>query len=365
MGDKGETMANQVRTWFSKGVLIVLAVAAAALVAERYFKNHEGDKGIASGNGRIEATEIDVSAKLAGRIKEIFVDEGDFVSAGQIVARMDVDVLEAQLRQAEAQTRQAQSEVAIERSKLAQRESEKAAALAVVAQREAEVNAARKRSDRSRALASKGATSRQEADDDFARAQSYEAAVVAARAQAAASDAAMATARSEIVGAESSVEAAIATCERIRADIADSDLKAPRDGRVQYRVAQPSEVVGAGGKVLNLVDLSDVYMTFFLPTEMAGRVALGSEVRIVLDAAPQYAIPARASFVADVAQFTPKPVETAAEREKLMFRIKAHIPPDLLRAHIMQVKTGLPGMAYVRVDPMVPWPDRLEVRLPK
>ena len=83
-----------------------------------------------------------------------------------------------------------------------------------------------------------------------------------------------------------------ATVERIQADIKDSALKSPREGRVQYRVAQPGEVVGAGGRVLSLVDLSDVYMTFFLPTAVVGRVALGTEVRLVLDAAPQYVIPA-------------------------------------------------------------------------
>ena len=117
--------------------------------------------------------------------------------------------------------------------------------------------------------------------------------------------------------------------------------------------------------MLNLVDLSDVYMTFFLPTAAAGRMAVGTEVRIVLDAAPQYVIPAQVSFVADVAQFTPKTVETAIEREKLMFRVRAQLPPDLLKKYILQVKTGLPGVAYVRRDPNAPWPDRLQVKLPK
>src|SRR5690606_38776417 len=123
--------------------------------------------------------------------------------------------------------------------------------------------------------------------------------------------------------------------------------------------------VAAGGKVLNMIDVSDVYMTFFLPTEAAGRVALGAEVHLVLDAAPQYVIPARATFVADVAQFTPKTVETMEEREKLMFRIKATIDPDLLRKHIRNVKTGLPGMAYVRLDPRVEWPSELQIKLPQ
>lgn len=91
------------------------------------------------------------------------------------------------------------------------------------------------------------------------------------------------------------------------AEIRDSMLKSPRDGRGQYRVAQPGEVVAAGGRVLSLVDLSDVFMTFFRPTAAAGKVALGSEVRLVFDAAPQYVIPARVSFVADVHSSPPRP----------------------------------------------------------
>ena len=82
----------------------------------------------------------------------------------------------------------------------------------------------------------------------------------------------------------------------------------------------------------------------FLPERQAGRVPLGSEVRLVLDAAPQYVIPARVSYVASVAQFTPKTVETASEREKLMFRVKARLDPELLSKHLQQVKTGVPGI---------------------
>nr|WP_223861339.1 HlyD family efflux transporter periplasmic adaptor subunit [Geminicoccus harenae] len=164
--------------------------------------------------------------------------------------------------------------------------------------------------------------------------------------------------------AEAAVDAVRATIERIQADIDDSELKSPRDGRVQYRVAQPGEVLPAGGTVLNLVDLGDVYMTFFLPTEAAGRVTLGTEVHLVLDAAPQYVAPANATFVADVAQSTPKTVETADERQKLMFRVKARIPPELLQKYIQDVKTGLPGMAYIRLDPETEWPDGLQVNVP-
>jgi len=336
-----------------------------AVVVWQKFAREEALKGFASANGRIEAVEIDIAPKTAGRVQEILAREGDFVRAGQVLAMMDAEVLEAQRRQAEAQLKQAKSTVETARNQLAQRESEKAAATAFVRQRETELAVARKRAMRSSLLANEGATSQQEADDDSARVQSADAAVSAARAQVAAANAAIATARSEIVGAQSAVEAAQATVERIEADIKDSTLTSPRDGRVQYRVAQPGEVLSPGGVVLNMVDLSDVYMTFFLPTAQAGRVALGTEARLVLDAAPQYVVPAEVSFVADVAQFTPKTVETAEERQKLMFRIKARIDPGLLRQHLRQVKTGLPGMAYVRLDPRVDWPPELQTRLPQ
>lgn len=319
-------------------------------------------EGIIGGNGRIEAVEIDVSAKSPGRIRDIVADEGQLVKAGQIVAYMDVDVLKAQQAEAQAQLARAINGIQTAESQVAQRLSERAAAMATVRQREAELQAARKRLVRSETLAREGATAMQERDDDQAQVEGAAAAVEAARAQLAAVDAAVATARSQVIGARSDVDAARATIERIQADIRDSDLRAPRAGRVQYRVAQPGEIVAGGGRVLNLVDLYDVYMTFFVPETMAGRIGIGSEVRIVLDTAPDYPIPAKVSFVADVAQFTPKTVETESERQKLMFRVKARIDPDLLRRNIAHVKTGLPGMAYIRIDPQASWPDQLALR---
>ena len=356
-------MNTPARTWLIR-IVWVLTVAVVAALAWFKFRTVEDNPAVVGGNGRIEAVEISIAAKSPGRVTDILVHEGDFVTAGQVVARMDTDVLEAGLRQAGAQLRQTDSAIATAQSQLQQRKAEKAAALAVLAQREAEREIAKKRQARSSLLAREGASSQQEADDDAARATGAAAAVSAVRAQVAATDAAIATARAQVAGAESALDAAKASVERIQVEIADSTLRAPRDGRIQYLVAQPGEVVAGGGRVLNMVDLSDVYVTFFLPTASAGKVALGSAVRIVLDAAPQFVFPAKVSFVADVAQFTPKTVETAAEREKFMFRVRARIPADLLRKHIFQVKTGLPGMAYVKIDPAAAWPARLAVKLP-
>lgn len=351
------------RTWIIRG-LIAAAVLVVALLLWKTLRPSGLPEGIVGGNGRIEATEIDVASKAPGRIRDILADEGDMVKAGQVIAHMDTDVLVAQRTEAEAQLAQAQNTVLVSETQIAQRKSERAAALAVVRQREAELNASRKRFSRSDTLAREGATSMQERDDDLAQTQGAAAAVAAAKAQLAAADVAVTTASSQTIGTRSQVEAARATIQRVDADIADSTLRAPRDGRVQNRIAQPGEVVSAGGRVLNLVDLSDVTMTFFLPATVAGRVGIGSEARIVLDAAPTHPIPARISFVADVAQFTPKTVETQDEREKMMFRVRARIDPALLRRYISLVKTGLPGMAYVRVDPNVAWPANLQLNGP-
>ncbi|MGE5639581.1 MAG: HlyD family secretion protein [Clostridia bacterium] len=329
-------MTERTKAWLRRAAAALVLVLVAVLAWQRY-AGHREEPGVASGNGRIEATQVDVASRNAGRVKEILVAEGDLVAAGQAVVRMDTDVLEASRRQAEAQLEQAKSAIA--------------AARATTAQRSTELALAKTQLSRTAALAEKKFVSPQAVDDAKSRVESAQAALEAARAQTR--------------GQESTAAAAQANIERIQADIDDSVLKSPRDGRIQYRIAQPGEVVGAGGRVLSLLDLSDVYMTFFLPTAAAGRLALGADARIILDAAPQYVIPAKISFVASDAQFTPKTVETASEREKLMFRVRAQIDPDLLRKHVTRVKAGLPGVAYVKLDAAAPWPERLQVKLPQ
>ena len=347
-----------------KPLLISLAaVASLGLAVWTELKPKGLGEGFAQGNGRIEATEIDVATKLAGRLAALFVDEGDFVKPGQILARMDTDTLDAQVAQAQAQVRQAETAILTAKATVAQRESERASSEAIIAQRQAELSAAEKRYKRTASLVQDNAVSHQQRDDDFAARQSALATLASAKAQALSAQASIEAARSQVIEAQANCEAAKAAVQRLQADIADSQLKTDRLARVQYRVSEVGEVLGAGGKVLNLVDLSDVYMTFFLPTNQAGQVAINAEARIVLDAAPQYIIPAKISYVASVAQFTPKTVETENEREKLMFRIKARIDPKLLEQHLNQIKTGLPGTAYVKLRANALWPDSLQANV--
>lgn len=357
-------MDKKYRSWILRiGALIV--IAAVAVPVWRGLRPRGPGPGFVNGNGRIEATEIDITAKTAGRLREVMVEEGEFVGAGQVLAQMDTQTLQAQREEARAQLVQARTAVTTARYYVAQQRSQHEAAVATVSQYQAALRGASQRLQRTSALAAQNLMSRQALDDAQTEQASATAAVATARAQTAAASGAIETAKSQVIGAESAVDAAAAVIARIDAEIDDAALRSPRDGRVQYRIAQPGEVLGSGGKVLNLVDLSDVHMTFFLPETVAGRVALGGEVRIVLDAAPDYVIPATVSFVASTAQFTPKTVETASERQKLMFRVKARIDRELLKKHITYVKTGVPGIAWIKLDPQAQWPADLAIRLPE
>jgi len=176
----------------------------------------------------------------------------------------------------------------------------------------------------------------------------------------AAHDAAVAS----LEAARASILAGQAEVARLKSQIDDSELIAPSRGRIQYKLAQPEEVLDAGGRVFTLLDLSDVYLTIFVPAGVAGPLAIGDEARVILDPVPGYVFPANITFVATEAQFTPKTVETTEEREKLMFRAKLTIDPALRGRYENQVKTGLRGVGFVRTDPHAPWPDNLTVKLP-
>ena len=172
------------------------ALALVAAVALGYYawsalRNHGPNEGLASGNGRIEATEVDVATRLAGRVEDILVREGDFVSAGQPLARMQIDSLQAQRDEALARYQQALQAVAGAEAQVALRDSDHQAAQALVVQRESELDAAQRRLVRSETLAREGASSGQELDDDRAKARSAQAAVVATKAQVAAARAAI------------------------------------------------------------------------------------------------------------------------------------------------------------------------------
>jgi HlyD family secretion protein len=313
-------------------ILVAIVAIGGGIAAWVILSRPKLPAGFASGNGRLEATEYYISTKYPGRIKDVLFNEGDTVEAGQVVARMDTTALEAQLREAEAQIKVAQDNQHV--------------ALAQQAVKQASYNYNEKQDERSKELVPQGAVSQQEAEIDHAK-------MLASQAELAGS-------KVQVTQTLSGIDAAKAAADRLRAEIQDSVLVSPIRGRIETRLSLPGEVLPAGGRVYSVVDLSDVYMYVYLPEKVTGKVPLGSEARIVLDAADQYPIRTYVSFVSPMAQFTPKTVETEEERHNLTFRVKLQLDKTRLREWEPLVKVGLPGMGYVRFNTNAPWPKTLE-----
>ena len=318
-------------------LFIILIVCAIALYfIYNYLQVPQLPKEFAVGNGRLETTQVDISSKLSGRLLNINVDEGDTVEKDQLLATLDTKQLDSKLQEALAYVEQAKQN--------------KNYALAIVTQRESELNLANNNYIRSKTLYKNKSIPLVELQRDETAYQTAIAALTASKAQ--------------VISANAAINAALAQVETIQVQIDESKLYSPIKGRVLYKIAQNGEIISNGGRVLVVLDLMNTYMTIFLPTSQAGLVNIGSQARIVLDALPNVSIPATVTFVSPQAQFTPKEIETQTEREKLMFRIKVKIDSKLLEKYFDKIKTGLPGIAYVRLNSNTPWPASLN-KLPK
>jgi HlyD family secretion protein len=325
-----------------KGTLIALAAAVLLILGGGLaylviLQDRNGlPEGFVQGNGRLEAEQVEIAPKIAGRVDQVLAAEGSLVEKGAVLVEMDTDELKAALDRAKA-------EVALARQT-------KAEAEAVVLQRQSELRLAKHELERARTLLVSEHISQAIFDERETAVHVAEAVLGAAKAR--------------VATGESQISAAEAEARRIATQISDSKLFAPQPGRVLYRLAEPGEVVQAGGPILTLLSLENVYMDVFLPAREAGLLPIGAEARIVLDVLPDYAIPAAVTFVSPEAQFTPKQVETLEEREKLVFRVRVRIPPDLVAGRIQHVKTGLRGIAVVRVNGNADWPEALDRRIP-
>jgi len=293
--------------------------------------------GIEKANGNIEATQVDVASKYPGRLATLTVDEGDEVTAGQMVATISSPDTEAELLAAQAKVLKAKQAIA--------------EAVARIAQRKSDLNFARTDYDRGKMLIKDAYISQQMLDSRRNKFETAEAAYVAANAQ-----------RDE---AEAAIKAAEADVERLQSILVDLVLVSPRSGRVQYRLARTGELVAAHQRILSILDLKDVYLSVYLPWDVTGKLLLGDEARVIADPIPQYVIPATISYVATNPQFTPKSVETVEERQKMIFRVKLQGDPAVLDKYYRFVKTGIRGLGFVRTNPKIPWPDELAAKLPQ
>ena len=362
---------------FSKKWIIILVVLViGGVLGYKYWKSTQSElpAGIVSGNGRIEAKLSDASAKEPLRVKEVLVDEGDLVKPGQVLVRLDTVTIEAELAKNQAAVAGAREEFAAAKGAIATASADIAAANAEIAaanaateQQQGEIQLAQTEADRQRRMLAENATSqalfdtRQTAlETSKTTLKSIQAQTDAVRARAGAAQARAGTAQSQADAAQRQIAVAQAQVEVTKSRIKDATLVSPITGRVLYRLVEAGEVLGAGGKALTIVDLSDVYMEIFLPSDQAAVLKTGAPARITVDYEPDKSAAGYVSFVSPEAQFTPKQVETKSEREKLMFRVKLQIPPDLVTHYIERIKTGVRGVGYVKVRPDATWPQWLE-----
>lgn len=327
-------MSKKARRWI---VIALVAAAVAAFFGYRTWKAKQTalPPGIASGNGRIESKQVDVASKLPLKVKDVFVAEGDMVKPGQVVAQMDTITLESQLAEAQQAVAAAREQVAVARANIVRQQSQ--------------IELAQIEKERARKLLAEHAGSQRDYDVRTMTLKTSQAGLAAAQAQ--------------VQVAQQQVKVGEANVATIQSRITDATLTSPVLGRVLYRLAEPGEVLASGGKALTLIDLGDVYMEIFLPSEQAAALKIGAEARFTVDYEPNRVAPGYVSFVSPEAQFTPKEVETRSEREKLMFRVRIQVPRELVLHYVERVKTGVRGVGYVKVNDTAVWPDWLQTNL--
>ena len=224
--------------------------------------------GIVKSNGRLEATQVDVSSKYPGRLAEVTVVEGSSVTQGQVIAKISSPEYDAQLRGAQADVQKAKDALT--------------AAEAEIVSRRSALEFAKSDLERGQELMKSGSITKQVVEQ---RKRNFDVAVAAVQS--------FTSQRNQALSAIKNSEAEV---ERVESIIHDLTLVSPRLGRVQYQLARAGEVVAAGAPIVTVLDLTDVYMTLFLPAADAGRLAVGDEARIILDAVPDYVVPSAVSL---------------------------------------------------------------------
>ena len=278
-------------------------------------------EGIYRANGRLELTRVDVAAKYPGRLREAAFQEGERVQAGQVLAVQEDGELQAKLAQARARAGQAAQS---RKAALARLEWQQAQSLL-----------------RQQQISPVELEKRQLALD--------------------AETAVLEAAQGAVQTAGHAAEEAQAQIELAQAMLESLQLRAPLDGRVEYRLAEPGAMLAPGSRVATLLDAGDAWLTVFFPAAVAGRLKVGDEARVTLEGLSA-ALPATVALVDEQAQFTPKYVETASERENLVYRVKLRIPRETALAWPGVLKGGVTGDGYVRTGSQ-PWPAQLQVQV--
>ncbi len=312
--------------------IIVLAVVAAAVIfGVRWKKNHEGSDtdGILKIYGSVDIRDANLAFIEQERIAEVLVEEGDRVEAGQVLARLKTDRLEAQIREVRAQIA-AQQEV-VKRLQTGNRPQEIEQVRAEVAAAGADKKNAQQNYDRLVKTSGSGATSEQALDNARSRRDVAQAKLVAA--EKALSLALEGPRQEDIAAAQKKLEALEAGLSLLDIRLGDMTLTAPAPGIVQSRILEPGEMTGPTRPVFTLALTDPKWIRAYVPEPSLGRIREGIKATIQSDSFPGQTMEGWIGFISPVAEFTPKTVQTEELRTKLVYEVRVYVndPDDRLR----------------------------------
>lgn len=339
-------------------MLPLLLVVLAGLLGWRVHGQAARLRAPTGGSSTVEGTETVVASRIAGRLQEVSVREGDRVKAGQVVARLDCADAEAALAAAQARVSAAEAQRQAAQSAAQQADRSVGVARAQVASVRAQqellaVDQDRNQRDLSRVsqLKAAGATTELELDNVTTRAKNLasqrgliEANIATARASSAATEVAVHSARAQIAAAEANLVGANAELRRAQLAASECQLVAPRDGVITGRLQEPGAVLPAGARVLTVIDLATARLVFFVPDAELGRVKLGAPAEVHADAFPGRAFAGTVRRIASEAEFTPRDVQTREDRDRLVYAVEIEVAnaDGALRAG-MPADVSLPG----------------------
>ena len=319
-----------------KAAIVVVGLAlVAAVTSWMRGSGNGGPEGTLTASGTVEATDARLGFLVAGRIEQIGVAEGERVSAGDTLARLDARELDARVRAARADAEAAAAALAELRA--GARTQEIASAEAAAQAAESRATEARANATRARRLFDGGAVSQQALDRAVTEARAAEAAATQARE---ALDLTREGPRQETVqAAQARLSQALARQESAEVAREHATVVAPFDGIVTVRHREPGETVGPGIPVLTLLDPDDRWVRIYVREDRLGAVGLGATARIVSDTYPDRVIEGEVVFIGTEAEFTPRNVQTAEERVRLVYPVKVRVTddPDAV------LKPGLPA----------------------
>ncbi len=331
---------------------VLLALLLTAVIAYRGYAQNAYKHAPSGGSCTLEGTEAVVATKVAGRLVEVLVQEGDAVTAGQIVARLDCEDQQAVLASAEAREKQAEAQIALaEKGVLGAKDAAHAAAaqVAVASARTGALDVQRKKAERDRerasALAKSGAVSEVTLDGAETMEKGLEAEIKAATASvgaaslaAKAQSASVGTAGAQVEVARAGLEAAHAEARRAKLAVDECVLKAPRAGVVVDRLHEPGAVIAPGARVLTMIDLATVKATFFLPNAELARARIGAPAEVRVDTYPGRVFAGTVRHVASEAEFTPRNVQTREDRDRLVYAVEV-----VLENAAGELRAGMPA----------------------